>query len=166
MWRIKIIAVGRAKEPYFAAAADEYLRRLGPFARVKVIEVKDEPLPAPDSPGRAAAEELARRREGERVQKALAASPGEYVVALEPGGRGFTSEELADFVANLASTQQKSHLAFIIGGASGLDPALSAAADLRLSLGPLTFPHQLARVILLEQLYRVFTIINDVPYHR
>lgn len=166
MWRVKVIAVGRMKEPYFVTAAEEYICRLTPFSRVEVVEVRDEPLPPPDSPGTEAWEKSAREREADRVRKAIATSPGAYVVALEPGGRAFRSEELAHFIASLASERQKSSLLFIIGGASGLDPSISAAADLRLSLGPLTFPHQLARVILLEQLYRAFTIINNVPYHR
>lgn len=157
-----VLAVGNLREPHWQTAAAEYLKRLKPYARVEVIEVKEEPLP---ELGLTAEEAAARRREGERLAAHLAKLSRPHVVVLDVTGQPLSSEELADHLAGLALDGQ-SNVAFILGGASGLAPEVLNSADLRLSLSRLTFPHQMARVILLEQLYRAFKIMRREPYHR
>ncbi|MDI6871804.1 MAG: 23S rRNA (pseudouridine(1915)-N(3))-methyltransferase RlmH [Bacillota bacterium] len=160
--QVRIVAVGTLREPHWRAAAREYLKRLQPYARVEVVEVKEEPLP---EMGMAAEEAAARRREGERILTALAKPPRAHVIALDVHGQELSSEELAEYLAKL-SLEGQSSVAFVIGGASGLAPEVLTAADFRFSLSRLTLPHQLARVVLLEQLYRAFKIIRREPYHR
>lgn len=160
--QIRIVAVGKLKEDYLVRAVAEYSRRLLPYCRLSIEEVKDEPLPEA-SAGPGVTQALA--REGERILRLLDQGPQTYVIALDVSGEEVTSEELA---ARLASLGLKgvSHLTFLIGGGAGLSPEVLAMADWRLSLSRLTFPHQLARVILLEQLYRAFRINRGEPYHR
>ncbi len=153
--RLDLICVGRLKERHWRDAADEYLKRLGPYARVSMIEVPDRDVTADE----------ARALESEAAGVLKAISEGATVVALEIGGRMRSSEELAAWLEALG-TSGRSHVAFVVGGAAGLHPDVLARADERLSLGPLTLPHQLARVVLLEQLYRAFRIIRGEPYHR
>lgn len=160
--QIRIVAVGTLRESHWQAAAREYLKRLQPYARVEVTEVKEEQLP---EIGDAAGEELARRREGERILAAPAKVPQSKVIVLDLAGRELSSEELADYLGKLALDGQ-SAVTFILGGASGLAPEVKSAAHLSLSLSHLTLPHQLARVVLLEQLYRAFKILRHEPYHR
>ncbi|MDO8848103.1 MAG: 23S rRNA (pseudouridine(1915)-N(3))-methyltransferase RlmH [Coriobacteriia bacterium] len=153
--RLDLICVGRLKERHWRDAADEYLKRLGPYARVSMIEVPDRDVTADE----------ARALESEAAGVLKAISEGATVVALEIGGRMRSSEELAAWLEALG-TSGRSHVAFVVGGAAGLHPDVLARADERISLGPLTLPHQLARVVLLEQLYRAFRIIRGEPYHR
>jgi 23S rRNA (pseudouridine1915-N3)-methyltransferase len=160
--QVSIVAVGTLREPHWQAAAREYLKRLTPYAKVEVVEVKEESLP---DLGSTAEEEAARRREAERLQSALAKAGRPLVIALDPGGQEFTSEQLSAYLDRQALAGQSS-FAFLIGGASGLDRDLVESAGLRLSLSRMTFPHQLARVLLLEQLYRAFKIMRHEPYHR
>ncbi|MGE5553228.1 MAG: 23S rRNA (pseudouridine(1915)-N(3))-methyltransferase RlmH [Betaproteobacteria bacterium] len=160
--QVRIVAVGTLREPHWQAAAREYLKRLQPYARVEVVEVKEEPLP---ELGLTAEEAAARRREGERILAILAKPPRTHLVALDVQGQELSSEGLADYLAKSALEGQPS-VAFVIGGASGLAPEVLTAANLRLSLSRLTLPHQLARVVLLEQLYRAFKIMRREPYHR
>ncbi len=153
--RITIVAVGKLKERHWAEAAAEYLKRLGPYATVESIEVPDRDVTADEARARAA--------EGEAVLRALPASA--YVVALEVGGTQRSSAEFSEHLSGLMLSGT-SHVAFVIGGAAGLaEPVLARAAE-RMSLGPLTLPHQLARVVLLEQTYRAFRIMRGEPYHR
>lgn len=158
--RYRIITVGRTKEPHFAEAAREYLKRLGPYARVELVEVPDRPVP--EKGGEAALEEV-RRQEGQAILKQV--PPGWILVALDPRGRSISSEDLADYFSREALAGQSS-LAFVIGGTLGLSPEVLAAASLRLSLSAMTFPHQLALVVLLEQLYRAARINGGEPYHK
>lgn len=153
--RISVIAVGRLKERFWREAADEYLKRLSGFADVRVIEVPDR------DPGRGEAKALA--EEGAAVLKALPDSA--HVTALEIGGKQLTSEAFAEKIEQLA-VGGRSSIAFIVGGSVGLAPEVLARADERLSLGPMTLPHNLARVVLLEQLYRSFKIRRGEPYHK
>ena len=152
---LDLICVGRLKERHWREAADEYLKRLGPYARVSVTEVPDRDVTA--------AEARALEAEAAGILKAL---PGDAtVVVLEIGGAARSSEAFAGWLEALG-TAGRSHVCFVVGGAAGLHPDVLARADERLSLGPLTLPHQLARVVLLEQLYRAFRIIRGEPYHR
>jgi len=153
--RITVVCVGRLKERYWQDAAAEYLKRLKPYARVEIVEVPDQDVTA-DEPRALAAE---------AVTIARVLPEGAPVVALDIGGKARSSEALAEWLEELG-TRGRSHVAFVIGGAAGLHPDVLAPADERISLGPMTLPHQLARVVLLEQLYRAFRIIRGEPYHR
>lgn len=153
--KIDIVAVGRLKEPYWRAAADEYLKRLGPYATVREVEVADRDVSHDER--RAMAEE------GAAVLRALAG--GSRVIALDAAGSPLDSVQLSSWLSAHA-LEGRSSLAFVVGGAAGLDAAVIERADERLSLSPMTLPHQLARVVLLEQLYRAFKIWRGEPYHR
>lgn len=153
--RITLVAVGRLKEAHWRDAAAEYLKRLRPYASVDVIEVLDRDVTRDEA--RALAEE------GTDVLRAL--PEGAHVIALEIRGRRLSSEELADEIA-AHMVEGRSHVAFVVGGAAGLSHEVLARADTRLSLGPMTLPHQLARIVLLEQVYRSFRILRNEPYHR
>jgi 23S rRNA (pseudouridine1915-N3)-methyltransferase len=152
--------VGKIKEKYLTAGMQEYLKRLTPYARVELISVADEPIPDGASP---AQEEQVKAREGERILQQL--DGGQYVVALDGRGQPLSSEELAAFLAERALRGQ-SNLAFVIGGSLGLSTAVLQRADYQLSLGRLTFLHQMVPLILLEQIYRGFKINRGEPYHK
>lgn len=152
---VTIAAVGRIREPHWQAAQDEYTRRLTRYTDFQLVEVKD-------VVGRALPDTAAAAREGEAL---LAVAPrGSRLVLMTAGGRQHSSPELAAWLQT--QLEQYGTLAFLIGGPVGFDPATAAAAHERLSLSRLTFPHELARVVLLEQLYRAFTILHGEPYHK
>lgn len=153
--RVTLIAVGRLKERFWREAADEYLKRLGPYATVRVVEIDDR-----DS-GRDAAR--ARAEEGDDILRAI--PEGAHVVTLEIEGKQRSSEQFASRLEELA-LGGRSSVAFVIGGSVGLSAQALACADERMSLGPLTLPHNMARVVLLEQLYRAFRINRGEPYHK
>lgn len=156
---ITIIAVGRLKEKYLVAGCQEYLKRLQPLAKVKIVELRDEPLPTPGT----AAEEQAKEVEAARI---LAAIPANAVTfALDPRGQEFSSAELADKLARY-SVQGRSNFCFIIGGGAGLAQTVLDSSTEILSFSRLTFPHQLFRLMLLEQIYRALKINRNEPYHR
>lgn len=158
--KITILAVGKIKEKYFTGAVEEYAKRLGRYCRLEIIEVADEKTP--DRAGRKE-EELIRRREGERLKKYMREDA--YVIALAIEGTQTTSEGFADKL-NRLGLQGKSHILFVIGGSIGLDGEILGMADEQLSFSAMTFPHQLMRVVLLEQIYRGFRIIHGEPYHK
>jgi len=153
--KLTVVAVGRLKERFWREAADEYLKRLGPYANVRVIEIADR-----DS-GRD--ESRARAEEGADILRAL--PEGAHVIALEIGGAQQSSEAFSARLDALGLAG-RSTVAFVIGGSVGLAPEVLARADERLSLGPMTLPHNLARVVLLEQIYRAFRISRGEPYHK
>lgn len=153
--RITVVAVGRLKERFWADAAEEYLKRLRPYATVKVAEVADR-----DS-GRDAARALA--DEGADVLRAI--PDGSHVIVLSLDGTQLTSERFSERLQAL-SLEGRSAVTFVIGGSEGLSADVVARADERLSLGPMTLPHNLARVVLLEQVYRAFKIARNEPYHK
>ena len=158
--KITILAVGHLKESYWKAAVAEYTKRLGAYAKIQIIEVDDEKTPDQAS---AAEEELIRIKEGERIIKKL---PKEAkVIALALDGKDYDSEEFAAHLESLA-VSGSSHLVFLIGGSLGLSPEVLSLANERISFSRFTFPHQLMRVILLEQLYRSFKIRRNEPYHK
>ena len=157
---IAVVGVGRLRERFYRDAADEYLKRLKRFGPVEEIELPDLPEPAHSSP---AIEEQIRRREGEAILARV--KPGDYVVALCIDGRQMTSEQLAARVRALEDRGVQRTL-FVIGGSLGLSDAVVRRADERLSFSPMTFPHQLARVMLLEQLYRARKIGANERYHK
>ena len=153
--RIAVVAVGKLKEPFWRAAADEYLKRLGAYATVRVVEVADR-----DS---GADERRALAEEGADVLRAL--PEGAHVIALDLGGKQLSSEGFSARLDALG-VSGRSSVAFVIGGSVGLAPEVLSRADERLSLGPMTLPHNLARVVLLEQIYRAFRISRGEPYHK
>lgn len=157
---IRIICVGRLKEKYLQAAVAEYSKRLSAYCRLEVIEVKDEKITEAFSP---AEKERAVAAEGERILKHL--RPGSLVVCLKIDGKQMTSEAFAENINQLALSG-KSDLTFIIGGSLGLSKDVQKQSKWDLSFSKMTFPHQLFRVILLEQIYRSFKIIRNETYHK
>lgn len=157
---IKIVAVGKLKEKYLTDAIKEYLKRLGPYAKVEIVEVPDEKAPDNISP---ADEETVKAKEAEKIKRHL--KPGVFTVALAIEGETLSSQGLADRIAGWALAG-KSDIAFVIGGSLGLHRSVTDAADLQLSFGPMTFPHQLMRLMLVEQIYRAFKINRGEPYHK
>lgn len=157
---ISIITVGKLKEKYLKLGIDEYLKRLSAYAKIEIIEVPDEKAP----------EELSetemlqvKKKEGERILAKI--NPNAYVIALAIEGKMKTSEELADSLDKLA-TYGKSKVAFVIGGSLGLSKEVLQRADEKLSFSEMTFPHQLMKLILVEQVYRAYRIIRGEPYHK
>lgn len=157
---ILIITVGKLKEKYLKQGIDEYLKRLSSYAKVEVIEVPDEKAP----------EELSetemvqvKDKEGERILAKI--HPDTYVIALAIEGKLKSSEELADTLDKLA-TYGKSKIAFVIGGSLGLSQQVLNRSDEKLSFSKMTFPHQLMRLILVEQVYRAYRINRGEPYHK
>lgn len=157
---VTVICVGKLRERFFADAAAEYLKRLRRLMPVTVIEVPDEPEPV--QPGEVQ-NEMTLRREGERILARL--SDRDHVIALCVDARQYESPELAARLDGLF-TQGKSHIIFVIGGSLGLHPSVLARADERMSMSRMTFPHQLARVMLLEQLFRAAKINAGERYHK
>ena len=158
--KITLITVGKIKEKYFTDAISEYSKRLSRYCKLDIVEVADEKTPDGASEG---LENQIKEKEGERI---LAKIPdGAYVVALAIEGKQLSSEELADKMEKW-NVLGVSHLVFIIGGSLGLAQKVLSRADFKLSFSPMTFPHQLMRVILLEQIYRSFRIRNHEPYHK
>ena len=158
--KISVISVGKIKEKYLRDAVAEYVKRLSRYCRLEMIEVADEKTP--DQAGEAA-EEAIRAKEGERLLKYIREDM--YVITLEISGKMLTSEEFAEKIETLG-IQGKSSIAFVIGGSIGLGKEVLKRSDLALSFSKMTFPHQLMRVILLEQVYRAYRIINGEPYHK
>lgn len=158
--KITVIAVGKIKEKYYRDAVAEYAKRLSKYCRFEVVEVEDEKTP--DKAGEALEEQI-REKEAERILRQI--KPDAYVVTLEIGGKKTDSVAFARQMERLA-TYGQSHIQFIIGGSLGLHKKVSERADEKLSFSDLTFPHQLMRVILSEQIYRGYRIINGEPYHK
>ena len=159
MFHITILAVGRLKERYLVEGTAEYLKRLSACARVDMVEVGDESF-AEDLPP--AGREKVKEKEGERLLSRL--RPGTFLIALDVKGKTRSSEEMAE-VLNRQALEGKSDLTFAIGGSLGLPRKVLEQAGMRLSFSKMTFPHQLMRLILLEQIYRWFKISRGEPYH-
>mgnify|MGYP000865086638 FL=1 len=160
MMDIQILCVGKIKEEYFDRAIAEYLRRLHRYANMKITEVADERAPETLSPAERAA---VKKKEGARLHKFLRKDAVTIVLAVE--GKSMTSEQFAETIRQYGLVG-RSRLDFVIGGSLGLDPSILRQADLLLSFSRFTFPHQLMRLIALEQIYRAFRIINGEPYHK
>ena len=153
--RLLVAAVGKIKEKHWQAAQTDYVKRLNRYTGFQLAEVKD-------AAGRNVPEAVARQREGEQLLPAV----GEMkrLIALSPEGRQMSSPELADFLQK--EVMAYGRLAFLIGGPFGFSDEVLTTCHLQLSLSPLTFPHEMARIILLEQLYRACTILNGEKYHK
>ena len=151
--KINIVCVGKIKERFFTDAIKEYLKRISRFADLKIIEVEES--------SKLTNLEQKSKTEGEKLLQKCSG----FVVALDGGGKLLSSTELADFV-HKQKVQGESTISFVIGGSNGLSKEVLNRADLILSFGKITFPHQLFRVVLVEQIYRVLTIIEGLPYHK
>lgn len=159
MLDIRIICIGKFKEKYWEAASAEYKKRLGAYCNISVIEEKEERLPSNPS---AADEQKVKEAEGRSLLGKIA--KGDYVIAMDIKGKELSSEDLAHKISDIAFTH--STIDFIIGGSLGLSDEVLKRADLRFSFGKITLPHQLARVVLLEQIYRAFKINAGETYHK
>ncbi|WP_307892999.1 23S rRNA (pseudouridine(1915)-N(3))-methyltransferase RlmH [Bacillus swezeyi] len=157
---ISIVAIGKLKEKYLKQGIDEYIKRLSAYAKVDIIELPDEKAPENLSDQDM---KIVKDKEGERILSKI--SPDAHVIALAIEGKLKSSEELADNMDRLA-TYGKSKVTFVIGGSLGLSDAVLKRADEKLSFSRMTFPHQLMRLILLEQVYRAFRINRGEPYHK
>lgn len=164
VWRaglkITILCVGKVKEKYFTDAAAEYIKRIGRYHKLEIVEVADEKTP--DGAGEALTGQIM-AREGERLLGKI--KEGSYVAALAIEGKELSSEELAGKLEALA-VNGESHVTFVIGGSLGLWEQVKKRADFLLSFSRMTFPHQLMRVVLLEQIYRCCKISAHEPYHK
>ena len=157
---IKIIGVGKVKEKYFKAGIAEYAKRMERYAKFEIVEVPDEKAPETLSQ---ADMHVVMAKEGERILAKI--KDREYVYALAIKGKERSSEEFAKEINQLA-TYGHSDITFVIGGSLGLSPAVLKRANTQISFGRFTLPHKLMRLVLAEQIYRAFTIINGLPYHK
>lgn len=155
--KITVVAVGKLKERFWADACAEYVKRLSAYASIKMVEIPDR------DPAKTGGEEAGRALEGRAI---LAAIPERsHVVLLDIGGKERSSEEIASHLNDLM-LRGESSITFVIGGSCGVSSEVRARADERLSFGRITLPHNLARVVLLEQVYRAFKIMRGEPYHK
>lgn len=158
--KITIVAVGKVKEKFYRDAIAEFEKRLSKYCKLEIVEVADEKTPDNAS----ASQELQiKAKEGDRILSSI--KDDMHVIALAIEGKQLSSTELADKIDKLGISGRSS-IAFVIGGSLGLDEMVLKRADFKLSFSPMTFPHQLMRVILLEQIYRAYRIIAGEPYHK
>lgn len=158
--KITVIAVGKLKERFFEDAVAEYAKRLSRYCKLEILQVADEKTP--DRASEAMAEQI-KDKEGDRILANI--RDGAYVIALAIEGRMLNSEELSEKIEKLGISGV-SHVQIVIGGSLGLSKKVMNRADLALSFSKMTFPHQLMRVVLLEQIYRSYRIIEGAPYHK
>ena len=158
--KIRLICVGKLKERFYTEAAAEFAKRLSRFCELETTELADERVADDPSPA-----EIERVKGIECRRIAERIGQGDYVIALDPRGKQLSSEELSKKLSDCMLTG-KSRIAFIIGGSHGLNDELRAKADYVLSFSRMTFSHQIFRIMLLEQVYRAFKIINGEPYHK
>ena len=160
MSTISIICVGKIKEKYWNDAISEYSKRLSRYCKLNIIEVADEKTPD-NAPS--AIEEQIKKKEGERILQNI--DQGTFVCALAINGKKYSSESFSEYISSLG-VQGISHIGFVIGGSLGLSSEVLARADAKISFSDMTFPHQMMRVILLEQIYRAYRIMRGEPYHK
>ncbi|NJP37971.1 23S rRNA (pseudouridine(1915)-N(3))-methyltransferase RlmH [Alkalicoccus luteus] len=158
--QITIISVGKLKEKYLKQGIAEFEKRLSAYCKLQLVEVSDEQ--APETMSEKEIEQV-KEKEGERILQKI--KPGHYVYALDLGGKQRTSEAFADELDKL-SIHGKSQIAFVIGGSNGLSESVLKRADASISFSKMTFPHQLMKLILIEQVYRAFRIMKGEPYHK
>lgn len=160
MQKVTIICTGKLKEKFYLDAAAEYVKRLSRFCKLEILELPEERLPEDPSPAQI---EVALSREAEAVRTKLPSSC--LLIAMCVEGKERSSEELARLMADTAN-RGVGHIVFLIGSSFGMHPSLKAQADMRLSMSPMTFPHHLLRVMLLEQVYRAYQINAGSKYHK
>lgn len=157
--KITIVTAGKIKEKYLTAGINEFLKRLDPFANVKIVEINEEKMK--DNPSEAEKQQTL-QQEGQRLLRQV--PEGSYLFVLDVYGQQLSSEKLAAKLDSLA-LQGRSNITFLIGGAFGLSEEVRQAADFRLSFSPMTFTHQMIRLLLVEQIYRCFKINRGEKYH-
>ncbi|MGN8913163.1 23S rRNA (pseudouridine(1915)-N(3))-methyltransferase RlmH [Anaerofustis butyriciformans] len=155
---INIICVGKLKEKYWVMAENEYSKRLSRFVKLNLIQLPDEKLTGNDS-----LDNIAKEKEGEKIISKI--PKNSFVIAMDIKGKQLSSEEFSKQIENLSITG-KSNITFIIGGSLGISDNVLKKADKKISFSKMTFPHQLFRIMLLEQIYRSFKIINNETYHK
>ena len=160
MIKISVVSVGKIKEKYIKLGIDEFSKRLSSYCKLEIIEVNDEKAPENLSDKEMT---MVKNKEGLSILSKI--KDGAYVIALAIDGKSLSSEELADHISRL-SLVGTSHIYLVIGGSLGLADIVLDRADMKLSFSKMTFPHQLMRLILLEQIYRVFRINSGQPYHK
>ncbi len=153
--QIDLIVVGKLKEKSMQQMCNEYIKRLGSYCKLNVIELKDESNNLDES--------LVMTREAEAINKVL--DEKSYIIIMDIDGKQMTSEAFSTKIDEI-TTYDNSKITFVIGGSLGIDPSIKAKANLRMSFSKMTFPHQLFRVMLLEQIYRQFRIARNEPYHK
>lgn len=158
--RISIVCIGKIKEKYLKLGIDEFSKRLSKYCKLDVIELDDEKAPENLSNKEML---MIKEKEGKKILSKI--KDNSYVVALAIDGKNVSSEELADMINNLG-VRGTSHIVFVIGGSLGLSDEVLRRANYKLSFSKMTFPHQLMRLILLEQVYRAYRINNGEPYHK
>lgn len=157
--KISIVCIGKIKEKFYKDAIKEYEKRLSAYSKLNIIEINDEKVKAEND----SEIKIAMEKEGRNILSKI--KDGQFVVTLEILGKNLSSEELASKMNSLA-LQGNSDVVFIIGGSYGLSDEVKRRSDLALSFSKMTFPHQLMRVVLVEQIYRAFKIIKKEPYHK
>ena len=157
--KIKIYAIGKIKD-FYKLGCDEYIKRLSSYTQIEVVELKDEPIP--DRPSESEILK-AKKLEGNRVLSQL--KEKEYLIALDLDKKQMTSEDFSEYLKGKLESNG-AHISFVIGGSYGLSDELKARVNDSVSLSKLTFPHQLARLVLLEQIFRAFKILNNETYHK
>lgn len=157
---ITLLAVGKVKEKWMKEGMEEYAKRIKGYDKLNLIEVADEKAPESNSD---AENEIVKKVEGERILKQI--KEDDTVLLLDLAGKEMDSISLATTIQNFYNTN-RNHLVFVIGGSLGLSPQVIQRADLRWKLSPNTFPHQLCRILVLEQIYRAFRILRNEPYHK
>lgn len=157
---IKIVAVGKIKDKNLKGLIDEYIKRISPYSNVKIIEVNDEPIKKNSNE---ALDEIVKNNEGKKVLKHI--DNDDFVYVLDLRGKQFDSVELSKSIDEVL-TYKSSNITFVIGGSLGLSKDLINRANVRWKLSDCTFPHQIVRLLLVEQIYRVFTLLNNMPYHK
>ncbi len=160
MMNVHLICVGKLKEKFYRDAVAEYTKRLSGCCKLEILEIPEVKLPQDPSLGEITA---ALDKEGDAIRAKI--PPNSSIVAMCVEGRMYSSEELAHLLTAWSSNGAK-HLVFLIGGSYGLHPSIKAEAWVQMSMSPMTFPHHLARVMVLEQLYRAFKINEGAPYHK
>lgn len=158
--KISILCVGKVKEKFYRDAIDEFAKRLSRYCKLEIVEVADEKTP--DQASDIEVKQI-KDKEGERLLKNI--KDDAYVIALCIDGKQLDSEELSSKIESLG-VQGTSHICFVIGGSLGLADEVISRANFKLSFSKMTFPHQLMRVILMEQIYRAYRIMNNEPYHK
>ncbi len=158
--RITVLCVGKIKEKYFVQGIEEYAKRLSRYCKLEIVEVPDEKTPD----GASEAIELQiKKKEGDRILSKI--KDGSYVIALAINGKQYDSVEFGQRIEKLG-IMGESHIVFVIGGSLGLDERVLDLAKEKISFSKMTFPHQMMRMVLLEQVYRGFRIVNGEPYHK
>lgn len=157
---IKIICIGKLKEKYLLDGISEYTKRISKYSNVNIIELNDEPIP--DNPSQKEID-IIKKKEADKIATSI--DSHDYVCALDLSGKQLTSEEFAEKVSDI-TVQGFNTICFLIGGSLGLDKELVTKSNMVMSFSKLTFPHQLFRMILLEQIYRAFKINNNETYHK